>query len=74
MEGEKKRQREQKRQKSTPASSRIKQISFEAILEVAMVMDNSDHQGAEVAGTEESTEWQSYGQMGVESEPEWLPI
>jgi hypothetical protein len=30
----------------TPASSRIKNISFEAILGVAMVMDNSDHQGA----------------------------
>lgn len=38
-----------------------------------MVMDNSDHRGAGVAGVEESTELQSYGQMGVERAPEQLP-
>lgn len=36
-----KRERREK-QKNTPASSRIKEILSEAILEVAMVMDNSD--------------------------------
>lgn len=40
----KKRRKEgKKRNKSTRASSRIKATPFEAILEVAMVMDNSDH-------------------------------
>lgn len=56
----------QKRKKSTPASSRIKAISFEAILEVAMVMDNSDHWGAGITGAEESIDWRSYGQICVE--------
>lgn len=37
---------EREKRSITPASSRIKNISFEAILGVAMVMDNSDQQGA----------------------------
>ena len=39
-----------------------------------MVMDNSDHQGAEVTGAAESTELQSYGHTGAERAPEGLPI
>ena len=80
MEGNKERGRqtekreEQKRNRSTPASSRFKEISSEAIPEVAMVMDKSDHRGAGAAGAGESIELQSYGQMGVERAPEWLPI
>ena len=38
-----------------------------------MVMDNSDHQGAEVTSAEESTELQSYGHTGSERAPEGLP-
>lgn len=37
---------EREKRNITPASSMIKNISFETILEVAMVMGNSGHQGA----------------------------
>ena len=78
MEGEKKKREEKKRKRkekrSTPASSKIKEISFAAILEVAMVMDNSDHQGAGATGAEESTELQSYGHTGAERAAECLLV
>ena len=73
-EEKKRREWKGKEKRSTPASSKIREISFGAILEVAMVMDNSDHQGAEVTGAAESIELQSYGHTGAERAPEGLPI
>ena len=72
-EEKKRREWKGKEKRSTPASSKIREISFGAILEVAMVMDNSNHQGAEVTGAEESAELQSYGHTGAERAPEGLP-
>ena len=67
--GRKERERKKKRKKNTPASSRIKETSFEAILEVAMAMSNSDHGCAGATGAGESHELQSCGPMGSECLP-----
>lgn len=60
-----------KRGKITPASFMIKNTSFEASLEVAMVMDDPDHWGAG-SHCAAVIEIQSWGQKGAERAPEGL--
>lgn len=59
---------EREKRNITPASSMIKNISFETILEVAMVMGNSGHQGAR-SHCVAIVELQSWGQR-VQREPQ----